>query len=71
MAADNVLDLGPGAGEHGGNLIFAGTRDAMLADPQSLTGRYLRGDLRIAGAAATPEAARKISEDLWARAATT
>ena len=48
LAADNVLDLGPGAGEHGGNLIFAGTRDAMLADPQSLTGRYLRGDLRIA-----------------------
>jgi excinuclease ABC subunit A len=48
MAADNVLDLGPGAGEHGGNLIFAGTRDAMLADPQSLTGRYLRGELRIA-----------------------
>ena len=48
LAADNVLDLGPGAGEHGGNLMFAGTRDAMLADPQSLTGRYLRGDLRIA-----------------------
>ena len=48
LAADNVLDLGPGAGEHGGNLTFAGTRDAMLADPQSLTGRYLRGDLRIA-----------------------
>ncbi len=47
MAADNVLDLGPGAGELGGNLIFAGTRDAMLADPQSLTGRYLRGELRI------------------------
>ena len=48
LAADMVLDLGPGAGEHGGNLIFAGTRDALLADPQSLTGRYLRGDLRIA-----------------------
>jgi excinuclease ABC subunit A len=47
LAADNVLDLGPGAGEHGGNLIFAGTRDEMLADPQSITGRYLRGDLRI------------------------
>jgi excinuclease ABC subunit A len=47
LAADNILDLGPGAGEHGGNLIFAGTRDQMLADPRSLTGRYLRGDLRI------------------------
>ena len=48
LAADYILDLGPGAGEHGGKLIFAGTRDAMLADPHSLTGRYLRGELRIA-----------------------
>jgi excinuclease ABC subunit A len=47
LAADHVLDLGPGAGEHGGKLMFAGTRDQMLADPQSLTGRYLRGELRI------------------------
>src|SRR6202000_1835546 len=35
LAADHVLDLGPGAGEHGGNLMFAGTREQMLADPQS------------------------------------
>ena len=48
LAADRVLDLGPGAGEHGGNLIFDGTREELLADQQSLTGRYLRGDLRIA-----------------------
>ena len=48
LAADVILDLGPGAGEHGGQLIFAGTREALLADAQSLTGRYLRGDLRIA-----------------------
>jgi excinuclease ABC subunit A len=48
LAADMVLDLGPGAGEHGGNLIFAGTREELLAHAQSLTGRYLRGDLRIA-----------------------
>jgi excinuclease ABC subunit A len=48
LAADNVLDLGPGAGEHGGKLIFAGPREALLSDAQSLTGRYLRGDLRIA-----------------------
>jgi excinuclease ABC subunit A len=47
LAADYVLDLGPGAGEHGGNLMFAGTRDEMLASPESLTGRYLRGELRI------------------------
>jgi excinuclease ABC subunit A len=48
LAADYILDLGPGAGEHGGKLVFAGTRDAMLADPHSLTGRYLRGELKIA-----------------------
>jgi excinuclease ABC subunit A len=48
LAADYVLDLGPGAGEHGGAVIFAGTREALLSDAQSLTGRYLRGDLRIA-----------------------
>jgi len=48
LAADRVLDLGPGAGEHGGELMFAGTRDELLFDPQSLTGRYLRQELRIA-----------------------
>jgi len=48
LAADYVLDLGPGAGEHGGKLVFAGSREALLADAHSLTGRYLRGDLRIA-----------------------
>jgi excinuclease ABC subunit A len=47
MAADYVLDLGPGAGEHGGKIIFAGTREQMMADPHSLTGRYLRGELKI------------------------
>jgi excinuclease ABC subunit A len=48
LAADNILDLGPGAGEHGGKLIFAGDRKALLADKFSLTGRYLRGELKIA-----------------------
>ena len=48
LAADYILDLGPGAGEHGGQLIFAGNREALLADTQSLTARYLRGELRIA-----------------------
>jgi excinuclease ABC subunit A len=48
LAADHILDLGPGAGEHGGKLTFAGTRDELLADTHSLTARYLRGDLKIA-----------------------
>src|SRR6185312_16272152 len=46
-AADRIYDLGPGAGEHGGRLIFSGTLKQMLEAPQSLTGRYLRGELRI------------------------
>ncbi len=48
LAADDVVDLGPGAGEHGGQIIFAGSRDALLKDANSLTGRYLRGEARIA-----------------------
>jgi excinuclease ABC subunit A len=48
LAADYILDLGPGAGEHGGKLIFAGSREHLLADTASITGRYLRGDLKIA-----------------------
>jgi excinuclease ABC subunit A len=47
QAADHVIDLGPGAGELGGKLLFAGSYDAMLAEPNSLTGRYLNGELRI------------------------
>jgi len=46
-AADCVIDLGPGAGELGGKLLFAGTYEAMLAEHESLTGRYLSGELRI------------------------
>jgi excinuclease ABC subunit A len=46
--ADYVVDLGPGAGEHGGTVIFQGPPAALLADaPDSLTGAYLRGDKAI------------------------
>jgi excinuclease ABC subunit A len=47
QAADCVLDLGPGAGELGGNLLFAGPYHAILDEHKSLTGRYLNGELRI------------------------
>jgi excinuclease ABC subunit A len=47
QAADCVIDLGPGAGELGGRLLFAGTYTAMLQEPKSITGRYLSGELRI------------------------
>ncbi len=48
-AADHVIDLGPGAGEHGGNIIFEGNYPALIADRNgSLTGKYLRGELQVA-----------------------
>jgi len=45
--ADHLLDLGPGAGEHGGRVVFAGTREKLARSPDSLTGRYLAGELRV------------------------
>ena len=45
--ADKLLDLGPGAGEYGGRIIYAGNMEGLLADPHSLTGRYLSGELEI------------------------
>ena len=45
--ADMVVDLGLGAGEQGGRIIHAGSFDALLEEPRSLTAKYLRGDLRI------------------------
>jgi excinuclease ABC subunit A len=47
-AADHLLDLGPGAGELGGNLLAAGTVDEVRDNPGSLTGRYLSGRASIA-----------------------
>ena len=44
LAADHVVELGPWAGEKGGQLVYAGPRDAFLADTRSLTARYLRGE---------------------------
>ena len=46
-AADYVLDLGPGAGEHGGHVVAAGTPDEIRRQPGSLTGQYLSGVLTI------------------------
>jgi excinuclease ABC subunit A len=46
-SADFVVDLGPGAGEHGGHLVALGTPDEIMANPASLTGRFLAGAERI------------------------
>jgi len=42
--ADHVLDIGPGAGVHGGHIIAQGTPDDVMAEPASLTGQYLTGE---------------------------
>ena len=47
-AADHVIDMGPGAGVHGGAVVAEGTPEAIRANPDSLTGRYLSGALEIA-----------------------
>ncbi|MGH7315901.1 MAG: excinuclease ABC subunit UvrA [Candidatus Rokuibacteriota bacterium] len=54
-AADYVVDLGPGAGELGGHVVAVGTPDEVMANPDSLTGRFLAGVERIA----VPAARRK------------
>jgi excinuclease ABC subunit A len=47
-AADHIIDIGPAAGSHGGELIFTGDYDAIIKDDNSLTGRYLSGKESIA-----------------------
>jgi excinuclease ABC subunit A len=46
-SADFIVDIGPGAGERGGEVIVAGTLADVLASERSITGQYLRGELRI------------------------
>ncbi len=46
-AADYIIDLGPGAGEHGGKIIYAGDIPGLLKSKESLTGQYLRGEIHI------------------------
>ena len=47
MAADYVVDVGPGAGIHGGEIVAKGTPEEIIANPHSLTGRYLSGELSV------------------------
>lgn len=57
--ADYLLDIGPGAGVAGGNVVAAGTPDEVAANPDSLTGRYLAGIEKID----VPKKRRKINKD--------
>jgi excinuclease ABC subunit A len=45
--ADHVVDMGLGAGEHGGRVVFSGTLEGLKQEPRSLTAKYLRGELGI------------------------
>lgn len=47
LAADYVVDVGPGAGVHGGRIVAQGTPQELLANPNSLTGKYLTGELAV------------------------
>ena len=46
-AADYVVDIGPGAGEHGGQVIATGTAEDIMKNPDSITGKYLSGEIKI------------------------
>jgi len=59
--ADHVIDMGPGAGIHGGEIIAEGTVDDIMRAPRSLTGRYLVGLEQIA----VPAKRRKAAHDRW------
>src|SRR5690606_3842914 len=47
MASDYLVDFGPGAGVHGGNIIAKGTPEEIVKDPKSITGQYLSGKKKV------------------------
>jgi len=59
--ADRILDLGPGAGVNGGWIVSAGTPADIIANRKSLTGRYLRGDLKVM----SPNGKRRPTNGKW------
>jgi excinuclease ABC subunit A len=65
-AADEIIDIGPGAGEHGGELIFQGTYDELENDEKSLTAKYLTGRMSIP----VPEKRRKWRDYIEIKGAT-
>lgn len=64
-AADYIIDIGPEAGTHGGNLVFSGNYEEILKDKNSLTGRYLSGVEKIA----IPEKRRKWKDHILIKGA--
>ena len=47
LAADYIVDVGPGAGSHGGEIVACGTAEEIMQSPASVTGKYLSGELKI------------------------
>jgi excinuclease ABC subunit A len=64
-SADHIVDLGPGAGEHGGHVVAEGTPKQIQSEPASLTGQFLKGERSIA----VPEQRRKAAGELVVRGA--
>jgi len=60
-SAEYLIDLGPGAGEQGGEVIFSGDMESFLKYPDSLTAKYIRGDKKIK----TPLSRRKSKDNLY------
>ena len=62
-AADWVVDIGPRAGEHGGNIVVSGPVEELLASPESLTGAYLSGReaIPVPAARRTPKKSREVT----------
>ena len=56
--ADYIVDIGPGAGVHGGEVVAAGSVEDLIAEPRSVTGKYLSGEYKIA----VPEMRRPVTD---------
>lgn len=65
MAADEIVDIGPGAGAHGGHLVAQGTIEQIMSHPGSITGEYLSGKKQIP----VPQKRRKANEHLTVKGA--
>jgi excinuclease ABC subunit A len=65
LAADHIVDMGPGAGEHGGEVVVSGGLDDVLAQPRSVTGRFLSRERLIP----VPATRRRGRGEFWVRGA--
>ena len=68
LAADYLVDIGPGAGDAGGHVVAAGTPKEVMANPNSLTGKYLTGELKIDVPKTRKKGNNKFLEVIGARA---